>query len=153
MDQHVLVTVDVSRSSGSMFHESGPVFRTADELAAAMNSRLSVLHVVTSEHLETLMDAQPEEFRHVDTVLKQVQGELRTALSQALPDDGAPREVRVTQGEPGQAILAQVDDTSTRFLVIGVRNRSRVGKLVFGSTAQKILLSSSCPVVAVPLPP
>lgn len=34
-------------------------------------------------------------------------------------------------------------------LIIGVRNRSRMGKLIFGSTAQYLILNSPCPVLSV----
>lgn len=34
-------------------------------------------------------------------------------------------------------------------IIIGVKSRSKVGKLVFGSTAQYVILKSGCPVVTV----
>lgn len=34
-------------------------------------------------------------------------------------------------------------------IIIGVKSRSKVGKILFGSTAQHIILKSSCPVISV----
>lgn len=34
-------------------------------------------------------------------------------------------------------------------IIIGVKNRSKLGKLIFGSTAQHVILNSSCPVLCV----
>jgi nucleotide-binding universal stress UspA family protein len=48
-----------------------------------------------------------------------------------------------------EAILEAANDTSAELIVIGVRRRSRVGKLFSGSTAQHVLLDADCPVLAV----
>ncbi len=53
----------------------------------------------------------------------------------------------------GQSAVAEiealVDKLQASLLVIGLRRRTPVGKLVMGSVAQDILLSVSCPVLAV----
>ncbi len=53
----------------------------------------------------------------------------------------------------GQSAVAEiesmVDSLPVSLLIIGLRKRSPVGKLIMGSVAQDLLLSVSCPVLAV----
>ncbi len=50
---------------------------------------------------------------------------------------------------PGEDLVRLAQERSVDEMVIGVRRRSRVGKLVFGSTAQYVILSAPCPVLTV----
>lgn len=68
-----------------------------------------------------------------------------------LGDTAERVETVIESGEPSQEILAVAEDRGVDQLVLGFRKRSPTGKLVFGSVAQDVLLSTSRPVVAVPL--
>ena len=52
-------------------------------------------------------------------------------------------------GYPGQEILTYADKTDARYIVIGGRRRSPVGKALFGSVAQEVVLGADQPVVSV----
>ena len=51
--------------------------------------------------------------------------------------------------DPADAILDAAEKIEPQLLVIGLRKRSPVGKLIMGSTAQKILLEAPCNVLGV----
>ena len=49
----------------------------------------------------------------------------------------------------GEDIVEFAEQNSIDLIVIGVRRRSKVGKLLFGSNAQLIILTAPCPVLTV----
>jgi nucleotide-binding universal stress UspA family protein len=77
-----------------------------------------------------------------------------SALSQALralADAGIPCEGKLSaQGlEPGEDMVRFAREIQAGLIVIGVKKRSRVNKLMFGSNAQFVILEAACPVLAV----
>jgi len=50
---------------------------------------------------------------------------------------------------PGEHLVYYAKDNNIDEIIIGVRRRSKVGKMVFGSTAQYVILEAPCPVLAV----
>lgn len=64
---------------------------------------------------------------------------------------GVEHELRqsVRGKDPADAVVEVAEETGADLIVIGMRRRSPVGKLVMGSTAQRILLDAPCPVLAV----
>jgi nucleotide-binding universal stress UspA family protein len=57
----------------------------------------------------------------------------------------------VRGNDPHEDVLAHADDVDADELVFAVRKRSPAGKMVFGSTAQALLLRSDRPMAVVPL--
>ncbi len=59
-------------------------------------------------------------------------------------------EVRQTVGlDVAEELLKVADEVDAQLLVIGMRHRTPVGKLLMGSVAQRVLLDSKVPVLAV----
>lgn len=54
-----------------------------------------------------------------------------------------------TANSAAEDILRTAEEEDADLIVIGIRRRSRLGKLFLGSDAQTILLEASCPVLAV----
>jgi nucleotide-binding universal stress UspA family protein len=50
---------------------------------------------------------------------------------------------------PGEDLVQFAKENQSDEIVVGVKRRSKVGKLLMGSTAQYIILQASCPVVCV----
>jgi nucleotide-binding universal stress UspA family protein len=49
----------------------------------------------------------------------------------------------------GEDIVAFASDKGCDEILIGVKSRSKVGKILFGSTAQFVILNSDCPVISI----
>ncbi len=101
--------------------------------------RGTALHVVNASSGEAYVDAglaAPEQMQ-----------ELRRLLA----DSGVEHTLEQSVGrrEPAEEILDAVTRLSAMLIVIGLRRRTPVGKLLMGSTAQRVLLQASCPVLAV----
>jgi nucleotide-binding universal stress UspA family protein len=109
--------------------------------AAIAEARLreQPLHVINSSRGDTYVD---DRFAS-QAALTEVRGRL--------DDSGIVYEIE--QEVRGREAAEEVVDASARLnaslLVIGMRRRSPTGKLITGSSAQRILLDAPCPVLAV----
>ena len=50
---------------------------------------------------------------------------------------------------PGEDLVGFARENDADMIVVGVKRRSKVGKLLMGSTAQFVILHASCPVMTV----
>ena len=50
---------------------------------------------------------------------------------------------------PGEDLVSFAKENAVDEIIIGIKRRSKVGKLLFGSNAQYVIIKSPCPVVTV----
>ena len=55
--------------------------------------------------------------------------------------------------DPAEDLLGVAIELNADLMIIGLRRRSAVGKFIMGSTAQRVLLEASCPILAVKAEP
>lgn len=137
--------------SVAVAHQSTPAgqvaLRAAVEWAAAHRTSLVVLHVEETSPGDTRdTQANPVGVREVEQEVEQLLAQL----------SGGPPEWRVVStasgGDVASALLDLVMEHGADTLVLGARRRSAVGKLVMGSTVQRVLLDSPVPVLVVKVP-
>ena len=94
-------------------------------------------------------DAYTEEMAEAIGDVDRIPSSVETAV-EILESSGHEFEVHERTGEPAEEIhdLARELDSDT--IVLGVGRRSPVGKVLFGSVAQAVILDSETPVTVVP---
>lgn len=76
--------------------------------------------------------------------------EARAAAREAAGAFEGAQVVDVDEGaDPVEVILEEISRVDPALLVIGLRRRTPVGKLILGTSAQRLLLDAPCPVLAV----
>ena len=120
-------------------NEDEPVVSEAAALADAFTDELHVLHVRDREAIE---DTSENDDRSESTVAEDIAADAASAVTDEFTAVG-----RV--GRPVTEIEQYVESTDARYLVLGGRKRSPIGKALFGSVTQSLLLNIEQPVVTV----
>jgi nucleotide-binding universal stress UspA family protein len=109
------------------------------EIAKSRNERLVVVNASPEGAKEDASMADVPDVERVEKMLRAAG--LNAEFKQFVRGKNAVDEIE-----------AMVESLPASLLVIGLRKRSPVGKLIMGSVAQELLLSVSCPVLAVKAP-
>lgn len=116
--------------------EGEAAFEAAIRHAKLTGDKLLVLNTTRGDRLVDARFAQEEELANVEQRLQQA---------------GVDHEIlQPMRGhDPADEIIELAARRNASLIVIGLRKRSPVGKLIMGSTAQRILLQAESPVLAV----
>lgn len=111
----------------------------AREQAGEKDAKLEVVRTITRE----------EPMRH--SRLSMLEDELKAEVKDLMEGSEIPYEIQllVNTLESGEQLVQFAASKKVDQIFIGIKKTSKVGKLVFGSTAQYVILNAPCPVVSV----
>jgi universal stress protein E len=153
--RNILVGVDLTKYDPITCKPSTvarEVIRQALWLAGKSAARLtffSALNITT----ETLPHLDDTDFRYLKTTAEQNAGQILRDLVQQARRRGIEASEKLALGRPWLEIVRQVLRDKHDLLLIGTRDRHGLKRMLFGSTAVKLVRRSPCPVwVAKPEP-
>lgn len=75
-------------------------------------------------------------------------------LTERLEETGVPFDVRTVpeRDDPADDILDALEQSGAELVVLGIRRRTPIGKILLGSTSQRVAMESPVPVVLVKPP-
>ena len=123
-------------------YDDSKVAKDALELAMqhaqAFDARV---HIVTS--MVSGIDVPKKEFDRVEKKLEYAESLFK---DKKIP---CKTHLLVRGLQAGEDLIKLANETNIDEIVIGVKRRSKVGKFLFGSTTQYIILHATCPVVTI----
>ena len=120
-------------------NEAKEALKVAQEHARVWNAKLEVVNAV--------IRVEPLKHSRVQKMEQNLAGEVNDILG----GDDPPYEVQLllTDLTSGEQLVKFAEDMKIDLIFLGIVKKSKVGKLLFGSTAQYIILHAPCPVVTV----
>jgi nucleotide-binding universal stress UspA family protein len=119
--------------------ESKEALKVAQDHAKVWEAKIEVANTVT--RVEPLKHSQ----------IKKAEDKLEAEVKEAAGGDDPACEAHllVTDLTSGEQLVKFAEDEKIDLIFLGIIKKSKVGKFLFGSTAQYVILNAPCPVVTV----
>jgi nucleotide-binding universal stress UspA family protein len=120
-------------------NEAKKALKVAQEHAKVWNAKLEVV--------KAIIRVEPLKHSRVQKMEESLAGEVKKILG----SDDPPYDVQLllTDLTSGEQLVKFAEDMKIDLIFLGIVKKSKVGKLLFGSTAQYVILHAPCPVVTV----
>lgn len=126
----------------------------AATLAAAFRAELVLLHVIPEIDYPMRSFGISQSLEHIQAELDAKAKESLAEIAAAAQQDHAQLAVRsvLRDGEIHEEILACALEEAADVIVLGTHGQSALADALLGGTAERVLRTSKCPVLAVPSP-
>lgn len=118
------------------------------ELAEAFNDEVHAVHVLDKESYYEL-DRTSSKERHTPVMNEEIEETAAEIAKEAVGSSASDVTPVGRMGQPAEEVVQYAREQDARYIVLGSGNRSPVGKAVFGSVVQSVLLNADQPVVIV----
>lgn len=137
----IVVPVDNGENIDSVLEE-------AEDLAEAFNDELHVVHVLDKESYYEL-DRTSAEKQHTTVMNEEIEATAAEVAKEVVGSTGSDVIPAGRVGKPAEEIVQYAGEQDARYIVLGSRKRTPIGKAVFGSVVQSVLLNADQPVVII----
>ncbi|AEH60280.1 UspA domain protein [Methanosalsum zhilinae DSM 4017] len=115
------------------------------KIASSTGAKVYAVYVIHTSRLATISEGR--EWVPPYDVLKEVGKEATLNVRKMAHDKNLNVETVLLEGDPCKEILAFADKKNVDLIVIGTMGKSKVLKVLIGSTAEKIIKNSNIPVL------
>ena len=119
--------------------EAKEALRVAQHHASVWKAKLAVVNAIV--RIEPLKHSQ----------VKKMEEKLEKEVKDLLESDDPSYDILLllTDLTPGEQLVKFAEEDEIDQIFLGIIKKSKVGKLLFGSTAQYVILHAPCPVVTI----
>jgi nucleotide-binding universal stress UspA family protein len=143
--EKIVIAIDFSENSDY-------AFEYALALAKQFNAELTVMHVI-NEPVDLRGFYVPHiSFEQLEKEIEEGAGKMMDKFCRAKLEGFANYKTAIVSGVPYEEIIRKAEETDASLIVMGTHGRTGLDHLIFGSTAERVVRSASCPVLTIRLP-
>jgi nucleotide-binding universal stress UspA family protein len=141
----ILTAIDFSPNSEQ-------AFEYALTLAKQFQAELTIMHVI-NEPVDLRGFYVPHiSFEQLEKEIEEGAEKMMEKFCQTRMGDFPNYKTAIVSGIPYEEIIRKADENGSSLIVLGTHGRTGLDHIIFGSTAERVVRSSSCPVLTIRMP-
>ena len=123
-------------------------FDRSNTAKAALDVAINQAHALGGDLIvvSSLVEGKDDNLHDISAVEKDLEAAKTLATATGV---SCTTHLLIRGMQPGEDLVRFAEEQHVDLVVVGIRRRSKVGKLLMGSTAQYVILKAPCPVLTV----